>query len=151
MNNLIKNRLISKFLQDRASIPLQVLTIPYWEFNTTYLPHVCTDWEICAYNYGGDNTYIAQIELYYGLLKMPWGTHRITAALPLIGSNGLYIGYSMRDVLYRIELLWQIAKTVSIGSIVANKHIEIMIDNESLFMDLWQMYDSNIAQDTEAQ
>ena len=144
------NTLISKFLQDRASIPLQTLTIPHWEFNTTFLPHVCTDWEICAYNYGGDNAYIAQIELYYGLLKMPWGTHRITAALPLIGSSGLYIGDSMRDVLYRIELLWQTAKTIPIKSMVANQYIEIMIDNESLFIDLWQMYDSNTMQDEAA-
>jgi hypothetical protein len=151
MNNRIENPLISKFLQDRASIPLQVLTIPHWEFNTTFLPHVCTDWEICAYTYGSDSTYIAQIELYYGLLKMPWGTHRITAALPLIGSNGLYIGDSMRDVLYRIELLWQTAKKMPIGSMVANQHIEIMIDNESLFMDLWQMHDSNTMQDKATQ
>ena len=144
MNNRIKDPLISKFLQDRASIPLQVLTIPHWEFNTTFLPHVCTDWEICAYNYGGDNTYIAQIELYYGLLKMPWGTHRITAALPLIGSSGLYIGDSMRDVLSRIELLWQTAKTIPIKSMVANQYIEIMIDNESLFMDSWQKHNKAV-------
>lgn len=150
MNNRIENLLISKFLQDRASIPLHLLTIPHWEFTTTYLPHVCTDWEICAYNYGSDSTYTAQIELYYGLLKMPWGTHRITAALPLIGSSGLYIGDSMRDVLYRIELLWQTAKTIPIKSMVANQYIEIMIDNESLFIDLWQMYDSNTMQDEAA-
>jgi hypothetical protein len=138
------NPLISKFLQDRASIPLQALTIPHWEFNTTFLPHVCTDWEIRAYNYGSDSTYITQIELYYGLLKMPWGTHRITAALPLINSNGLYIGDSMRDVLYRIELLWQTAKTLPIGLVMENKHIEIMIDNESLFMDLWQKHNKAV-------
>jgi len=147
MNNRIKDPLISKFLQDRASIPFQALTIPHWEFNTTFLPHVCTDWEICAYNYGGDNTYIAQIELYYGLLKMPWGTHRITAALPLISDGHLYMSESISDVLNYIEMLWKLAKTIPIGSMVANHHIEIMIDNESLFMDLWQKHDSNTMQD----
>lgn len=146
-----QNPLISKFLQDRASIPFHVLTIPHWEFNTTHLPHVCADWEICAFTYGSENTYTAQIELYYGLLKMPWGTHRITAALPLISDGHLYIGESMRDVLYRIELLWQTSKTLSIEFMMNDKHIELLIDNESLFLDLWQMYDSNIAQGAEAQ
>lgn len=147
MNNPTKNPLISKFLQDRASIPFQALTIPHWEFNTTFLPHVCTDWDICAYTYGSDSTYIAQIELYYGLLKMPWGTHRITAALPLISDGHLYISESISDVLNHIEILWKLTKTLPIEFIINSNHIELLIDNESLFLDLWQMYDSNIAQD----
>jgi hypothetical protein len=50
----------------------------------------------------------------------------------------------MRDVLYRIELLWQIAKTLPIGLMMENKYIEIMIDNESLFMDLWQKHNKAV-------
>lgn len=51
------NLLISKFLQDHAATPFRTLTIPKWQFTTTYAPHICADWEICAYEYAGDNGY----------------------------------------------------------------------------------------------
>jgi hypothetical protein len=137
------NPLISKFLQDHAGTPFRTLTIPKWEFITTYAPHICAEWEVCAYKYGDDN-YIAQLELHYGSLKMPWGAHRIIAVLPLVNSNGRFIGESMRDVLYRIELLWVTVKTLPIEMMIRNPHIQIEVDNLNLFMDLWEMYDSNI-------
>jgi hypothetical protein len=137
------NPLISKFLQDHAGIPFHTLTIPKWEFTTTYAPHICADWEINAYQFGFHNTYIAQLELHCGLLKMPWGTHRIIAVLPLVDGDDRYIGYSMRDALYRIELLWATVKALPIELMMRNPHIEIEVDNLSLFMDLWEMYDSN--------
>jgi len=137
------NPLISKFLQGHAGIPFRTLTIPKWEFTTAYAPHICADWEINAYQFGFHNTYIAQLELHCGLLKMPWGTHRIIAVLPLVDGDDRYIGYSMRDALYRIELLWATVKALPIELMMRNPHIEIEVDNLSLFMDLWEMYDSN--------
>lgn len=137
------NPLISKFLQDHAGIPFRTLTIPKWEFTTAYAPHICAEWEICAYEYGDDNTYTAQLELHYGSLKMPWGTHRIIAVLPLVNGDERFVGESMRDVLYRIELLWVTVKTLPIELMMCNPHIEIEVDNLSLFMDLWEMHDSN--------
>ena len=129
--------LISKFLQDHAAIPFRTLTIPKWEFATTYASHICADWEIYAYEDGDGNTYIAQLELHYGLLKMPWGTHRIIAVLPC-----RYAG-NMRSVLNRIHSLWETAKTKPIERIMRSPHIQIEVDNLSLFMDLWEMHDSN--------
>jgi len=137
------NPLISKFLQDHAAMPFRTLTIPKWEFTTTYAPHICTDWEIVAYQYNDDNTCIAQLELHYGLLRMPWGTHSIIAVLPLVNSDNRFVGESMRDVLYRIEQLWVTVKTLPIELMIRNPHIQIEVDNLSLFMDLWEMYDSN--------
>lgn len=137
------NPLISKFLQDHAGMPFRTLTIPKWEFATAYAPHICAEWEICAYEYGDDNTYIAQIELHYGSLKMPWGTHRIIAVLPLVDGDDRYISYSMRDALCKIEFLWLVIKVLPIGLVIRNPSIEIEVDNLSLFMDLWEMYDSN--------
>jgi hypothetical protein len=137
------NPLISKFLHDHAARPFHTLTIPKWEFTTTYAPHICTDWEIYAYQFGFHNTYIAQLELHYGLLKMPWGTHRIIAVLPLLDGDDRYISYSMRDALCKIEFLWSVIKVLPIELVIRNPQIEIEVDNLSLFMDLWEMHDSN--------
>lgn len=137
------NPLISKFLQDHAGMAFHTLAIPKWEFTTTYAPHICADWEICAYQFGFHDTYIAQLELHYGLLKMPWGTHRIIAVLPLVDGDDRCISYSMRDVLCKIEFLWSASKVLPIEQMMCNPHIEIEVDNLSLFMDSWEMYDSN--------
>lgn len=125
---------VLKFLKQHATE--HNLKIPPYEVATAYADHAKTvSWQIITQIDYISDTYEAEAMLFYALLKMPWGQHRLQMAVPLT-----ILHTSMEAALAEAGKLWPHITSTAIETHLQHQQTYLYIQDMSLFVSLWKRH-----------